>query len=44
MVKLVADRVEAHTLADSGHLLPEERPDAVIKHILSMAAKTGKAA
>jgi pimeloyl-ACP methyl ester carboxylesterase len=44
MVKLVAENVEAHTLSDSGHFLPEEQPDAVIKHILSMAVKTAKAA
>ena len=25
---------------NSGHFMPEERPDAVIKHILAMAAKT----
>jgi pimeloyl-ACP methyl ester carboxylesterase len=40
MVKLVAEYVEAHTLADSGHFMPEEQPDAVVKHILAMAAKT----
>ena len=39
MVRLVAEHVEAHTLSDGGHFLPEEQPDAVIKHILSMAAK-----
>jgi pimeloyl-ACP methyl ester carboxylesterase len=44
MVKLVAEHVEVHTLSDSGHFLPEEQPDAVIKHILSMAVKTAKAA
>lgn len=38
MVKLVAEHVEAHTLTDSGHFMPEEQPDAVIKHILAMAA------
>jgi hypothetical protein len=30
--------------SDSGHFLPEEQPDAVMKHILSMAVKTAKAA
>ena len=40
MVKLVAQHVEAHTFADSGHFLPEEQPDAVVKHILAIAAKT----
>jgi pimeloyl-ACP methyl ester carboxylesterase len=44
MVKLVAEDVEVHTLSDSGHFLPEEQPDAVIKHILSLAVKTAKAA
>jgi len=39
MVKLVAEHVEAHTLSDGGHFLPEELPDVVVKHILSMAAK-----
>ena len=38
-VKLVAEQVEAHTLANSGHLKPEEQPDAVVKHILAMVAK-----
>ena len=40
MVKLVAEHVEAHTLPDSGHFMPEEQPAAVVKHILAMAAKT----
>lgn len=40
MVKLVAEHVETHTFPDSGHFLPEEQPDAVVKHILAMAAKT----
>jgi len=44
MVKLVAEHVEVHTLFDSGHFLPEEQPDAVIKHILSMAVRSAKAA
>jgi pimeloyl-ACP methyl ester carboxylesterase len=44
MVKLVAENVEAHTMSDSGHFLPEEQPNSVIKHILSMAVKTAKAA
>jgi len=40
MVRRVASNIQTHTLADSGHFMPEERPDAVIKHILAMAAKT----
>ena len=39
MMKLVAEHVEAHTLSDSGHFMPEEQPDTVVKHILAMAAK-----
>lgn len=38
MVKLVAANVEAHTLPDSGHFMPEEQPDAVVRHILAVAA------
>jgi len=44
MVRLVAEHVEAHTLSDSGHFLPEEQPDTVIKHVLSMAVMAAKAA
>ena len=40
MMKLVAENVEVVTLADCGHFLPEERPDAVIKRVLAVAAKT----
>ncbi|NPD69024.1 alpha/beta hydrolase (plasmid) [Lichenicola cladoniae] len=39
MVELIAEHVEAHTLDDSGHFMPEEQPSTVIKHILAMAAK-----
>jgi pimeloyl-ACP methyl ester carboxylesterase len=40
MVKLVAARVEAHTLSDSGHFVPEEQPDVIVKHILAMVARS----
>lgn len=40
MVNLVALDVEPHTLAGSGHFIPEEQPDAVVRPILAMAAKT----
>jgi pimeloyl-ACP methyl ester carboxylesterase len=39
MVAMVAENVEAHTLTDCGHFMPEERPDVVVNHILSVAAK-----
>jgi len=41
MVKMAAQHVEAETLPDCGHFVPEERPDAVIRHVLAMAAKLG---
>jgi pimeloyl-ACP methyl ester carboxylesterase len=42
MVKMVAENVEAHTLAGCGHFMPEERPDFVIRQILAMAAKVAQ--
>jgi pimeloyl-ACP methyl ester carboxylesterase len=42
MTKLVAASVEAHTISDGGHFLPEECPDDVIKHVLSMCADFGR--
>ncbi len=39
MVKQVAEDVTSETLADCGHFVPEECPDAVIRHIRSLAAK-----
>ncbi len=40
MVALVAENVDAHTLPDCGHFMPEERPREVIRHILEVAAKS----
>jgi pimeloyl-ACP methyl ester carboxylesterase len=37
MVRLVAADVEAVTLSDCGHFVPEERPDEVVQRILLMA-------
>jgi pimeloyl-ACP methyl ester carboxylesterase len=37
---MVAETVEAHTLKDCGHFIPEEAPGAVVKHILGMTART----
>jgi pimeloyl-ACP methyl ester carboxylesterase len=39
MTKLIAESVEAHTISDGGHFLPEECPDDVVKHVLSMRAR-----
>ena len=41
MLKMVARQVESEVLSDCGHFVPEERPDAVIRHVLAMAAKLG---
>ncbi len=38
MVGMIAEHVTAYTLADCGHFLPEECPDAVIKRVLALAA------
>ena len=39
MVGMVADTVDADVLPDSGHFLPEERPDEVVRRVLDMTAK-----
>ena len=41
MVRRVAAHVDSHTLPDSGHFVPEEQPDTIIRHVLSIAAKLG---
>lgn len=38
MVKRVAENVTAETLNDCGHFIPEECPEAVVRHIRSLAA------
>ncbi len=38
-VKLVAARVEAHTIADCGHFVPEECPTELVQHILALVEK-----
>lgn len=40
MVGLVAEHVRAETLPGCGHFVPEERPDAVVRHVLAMTAET----
>jgi len=39
MVAMVAENVEAHTLAGCGHFMPEERPEFVIGHILDLSGR-----
>jgi pimeloyl-ACP methyl ester carboxylesterase len=39
MVQMVAADVEVEIVPDSGHFLPEENPQAVIRQVLAMAAK-----
>jgi pimeloyl-ACP methyl ester carboxylesterase len=39
MVQMVAANVEVVTVSDSGHFLPEENPQAVIRQVFAMAAK-----
>ena len=42
MVRMVAHDVEAETPSGCGHFLPEERPDAVIRQVLALAAATAR--
>ena len=39
LVAMVAENVEAHTLSDCGHFIPEERPQEITRHILVVAAR-----
>ena len=39
MVKLVAENVTTEIIADAGHFLPEERPEAVAQLVLSAMEK-----
>jgi pimeloyl-ACP methyl ester carboxylesterase len=40
MVKLVAENVEAVTLTDCGHFVPEEAPDAIVQRVLKIVRQT----
>jgi pimeloyl-ACP methyl ester carboxylesterase len=40
MVGMVASALAQETIGDCGHFLPEERPEAVVRHVLAMLAKT----
>ncbi len=42
MVKLVAEDVEGGVIADCGHFVPEERPDAIVSHLRALRKKTAK--
>jgi pimeloyl-ACP methyl ester carboxylesterase len=39
MVAMIAENVEAHTLAGCGHFMTEERPGFIIGHILDLSAR-----
>ncbi len=39
MVRRVAFEVEAQTIPDCGHFVPEESPDTVVRNVLAVAAK-----
>jgi pimeloyl-ACP methyl ester carboxylesterase len=41
-VKMVAESVTGGLIADCGHFIPEERPDAVVHHVLAMTAKANR--
>lgn len=43
MVAMIAENVEAHTLAGCGHFLIEERPEFVIDRILALSARVAVA-
>jgi pimeloyl-ACP methyl ester carboxylesterase len=39
MVEMVAENVDGGSIADCGHLVPEERPDEIVRHVLAMTKK-----
>jgi pimeloyl-ACP methyl ester carboxylesterase len=42
MARQVAENVEAVTLFDCGHFVPEERPDEVVQAVLKIVAQTNR--
>ena len=42
MVKLVTKEVTGETVADCGHFLPEEQPDAVVRHLQALHERVDK--
>ncbi len=41
MLSLVAETVESTLVADCGHFIPEERPEEVVRHVLTLTASRG---
>lgn len=39
MISLVAENVTKHVFPDSGHFLPEERPDEIVRQIYAVTGK-----
>lgn len=37
MIRLVAENVQTHSIAGCGHFLPDECPDVIVEHILTLA-------
>lgn len=44
MVELVVETVAGNVIANCGHFVPEERPDEVIRHVLTMTNKVHQTA
>jgi pimeloyl-ACP methyl ester carboxylesterase len=42
MVKLVAKDATAETINDCGHFLPEEHPEAVVRHVQALYERVAK--
>ena len=42
MVKLVAKDATGETIADCGHFLPEEHPEAVVRHVQALHERAAK--
>jgi pimeloyl-ACP methyl ester carboxylesterase len=42
MVKMVAENVEGRVIADCGHFVPEERPEEIVRQVLTMTKKTAR--
>jgi pimeloyl-ACP methyl ester carboxylesterase len=43
MVSLIAETVQSVLVLDSGHFVPEERPEEVVRHVLASIAQRAKA-
>jgi pimeloyl-ACP methyl ester carboxylesterase len=39
MVRIVAKNVEGGVVGDCGHFIPEEKPDEVVRRVLTMTGK-----